>query len=57
MIYYGLLSFIENIMNFYCSDKNLIASSAAIHPELAATTACLYILSCTSPAAKIPQDN
>ena len=30
------------------------ASIAAIHPDPAAETACLYVKSCTSPAAKTP---
>jgi hypothetical protein len=36
------------------SEISRSASSAAIHPDPALVIACLYFLSCTSPAAKTP---
>ena len=44
----------QNSLKIYFSDKNFSASKAAIHPIPAAVTACLYLKSVMSPAAKTP---
>src|SRR5207247_2552236 len=45
---------LEGISLLWCSAKNRSASMAAMHPSAAAVTACLYLWSRTSPAAKTP---
>ena len=52
----GLVIFIKvlKVIHYFFDSINFSASKAAIQPKPAAVTACLKVLSCTSPAAKIP---
>ena len=42
------------MLSYFVHLRYFSASNAAIHPLHAAIIACLYVLSCTSPAANTP---